>query len=1324
MSSPDSTDLHAAKSLEDLRSAIKSLELTAIEGEPISLWSHSTRASPRTVDLVERLVARGHCKTIGDLVSKEEFHRKLYQTGGRRAEKNLVEDLQEWLTTALASPTEEPGGDDGAETGSVILRVGMSEEELGTWAAGHRVERWLGQPVRVLGDLLARRTDTWLWQHDAEGYTVERILCAPTAASAYWPRRGTVPRAVQDAVIQLLLDKAGVIQGGLDEEEERLRSLDRPHGNPSLLDLWERLLDARAFLTSQAPPLPNPARGLSSLHFQISPPRVIYIEEDSAWCDSRGESTVEINPKAQGPEDMLRCSCESLGAARCSLEISALDALLSQMADLSEGSLSSQLADILDRPHWSRALEDFDQVLQSTLPTSGAAARDYEIGWRLRHGEEQRFTLEPVEVRPRRSGEGVKARKGDLMALRTQPGLGSLPVDRRVAELLLPDPDNPPRSHRGMCDTETVHRALDLLVGHPRVLFCAKSNDRLITVRRAELSLHWNKLEDGSITIQSTIDNQPMDAEELAAAAREGVSGGCLVELDADNGHCTVTPIQPGVVGLLGVLDRRGHTFAVDAGSELLGRLQAFSRMLPVLLSETLRGMEMDADSRPLVRLEVLGDGDLQIQVRVEPLAGVEAWFPGRGPRELYGEAITGRIFCRRDFAVEEAQAQALISHLPPPETHDPSMYDRVLRDPMAALDFVEYLQTCGTEVKVAWPEFGRRYVSRARGASNLTLKITGMKHWLGITGSLAVEGLEVGAEDLFEALLQGRRFVKVADSGWIRLEDELIEQLDSLSRCISRRKEGLTLSNLQSLELLRLEELGVGLEAPHQWRQLTANIRSSADLDIDLPAGLDAELRGYQEDGYRWLSRLAHWSPGACLADDMGLGKTVQALALLSERSPVGPALVVAPTSVGFNWLREAARFTPKLRARMYRGAKRSQLLEDLRDGDILITSYSLVARDEETLKEIEFATLILDEAQAIKNPDTRRARAVHNLQAKFRIALTGTPIENRISELWSIFAAVTPGLLGRRDEFRSRFITPMEKRGATGDAARKALARTNRPFILRRTKEEVAPELPPRTSVILRVVLSSAEKKLYNEMRSAAVAGMRSQIDSSDGDVRRFQVLAALTRLRQLACHPRLVDPASELSSSKLELLCALLEELRGQGHRALVFSQFTTHLELAREALDAMDFTYRYLDGSLSEPRRRMEVDAFQSGEGDAFLISLRAGGTGLNLTGASYVIHLDPWWNPAVEDQAADRAHRIGQKDPVTIYRLVAQDTIEEAIISLQEEKRTLVAEMLEGTDRSAHMSVDDLLELLSAQPPLVLEEENDEQDLMDEAKPLR
>ncbi len=1306
-----SIDLQSAKSLAELRAAAVDLDLGELADEPISRWTGSTNASPRTVDLIQRLVSKGLCSTVADLVYSEEVHKKLFQTGGRRAEKSLVQDLQEWLLAAMAEgrPGVELAEAPGESSGAPILRPGISENQLEEWAKSHRIQRWLDNPVSSLGERLARRTDTWLWQHDAEEQTLRSILTAPTAASAYWPQRGAVPKAVQESVIQLLLDKAGLVRAGQTEERHREQALERPQRNPALLDLWERLVEARCHLVERCPPLPKQERGRSSLHFEISPARVIYIEENSAWCSTRGESRIEINPKAEDPALVARCGCEEHERFRCSLCISALDALLYQFGDLSEGSLASQLVEILDQPHWSRALEDFDQVLRAALPGRSSKALDYELGWRIRVGDEPRYTIEPVEVRPRLSGEGVKTRKADLATLRAQPELCSLPVDRRVAELLLPDPEQGSTQHRGLSDTEAVHRALDLLVGHPRVFHGSRGSDRPISVRRSELALHWNELDDGAITIETTIDEEPMAPDKLAAAAREGVRGGCLVELEAEPGVMRVTPIQPGVVGILSVLERRGNTFAVDAGSELLERLHAFSRLLPVLLSESLRGIEMKADSRPLVQLELLPDGELKISIRVEPLAGVEAWFPARGPRELYGDSLTGRVFCRRDFAAEEQLAGEILAYLPNPDPFDRGQYDRTLHDPDSALDFLEQLQAEPTSVKVQWSDFGRRRVRRTASMSSLSMKLSGMEHWLGLDGTLEVEDLKVPASELMESIWAGRRHVRVGESGWIRLDDDLIEKLSALSRLISRRGDELGVSKLQSLELLRLEEEGLNLKASVPWRMLADRIRRASETNIEVPTELQETLRSYQKDGFCWLSRLALWAPGACLADDMGLGKTIQALSLLLQRRETGPALVVAPTSVGFNWMREAERFTPELRARMYRGSSRAELLKELKAGDLLITSYALAARDQEVLAEQSFATLILDEAQAIKNPDTRRARAIHSLKAEFTVVLTGTPIENRIADLWSIFAAATPGLLGTREQFRKHFVLPPQRHPGSTRVTREALARSIRPFLLRRTKEEVAPELPPRTSTVLHVSLSLAERKLYNEMRSAAVAGLRNQAAEDNGEVRRFQVLAALTRLRQLACHPRLVDPASTLTSSKLLMLRGLLHELEEQGHRALVFSQFTSHLELAREMLDGVGISYRYLDGSLSEPRRRMEVDAFQAGEGSVFLISLRAGGTGLNLTGASYVIHLDPWWNPAVEDQAADRAHRIGQTQPVTIYRLVAKDTIEEAIVSLQEKKRELIASMLDGSHQSAAMSLDELLELLSSHPPLAMDD---------------
>ncbi|MFN7146540.1 MAG: DEAD/DEAH box helicase, partial [Myxococcota bacterium] len=493
------------------------------------------------------------------------------------------------------------------------------------------------------------------------------------------------------------------------------------------------------------------------------------------------------------------------------------------------------------------------------------------------------------------------------------------------------------------------------------------------------------------------------------------------------------------------------------------------------------------------------------------------------------------------------------------------------------------------------------------------------------------------------------------------------------------------------------LQAAGAHVEAPAGWDDLVAKAKAAEGWEPTLPAGFTAELRDYQRAGFAWMARLARWAPGACLADDMGLGKTVQALALLAHRAELGPALIVAPTSVGFNWGREAARFAPGLRVRALRGPDRLAMLDGVGPGDVLVTSWDLLPRDIDAIAAVRFATLVLDEAQAMKNATTARAKAAARVDVDFRLALTGTPVENRVSELWSLFRVVAPGLLGSWERFRSRFALAIERDDDQRRSA--ALARLIRPFLLRRVKSEVAKELPPRTDVRVEVALSREERQLYDAARATFAAQIAEE--SGPPEQRRFKVLAALTRLRQLACHPRLVDPESPMGSSKLARLVEIVAELRAEGHRALIFSQFTRQLALVREALAAEGVALRYLDGETPEARRREEVDAFQRGDGDVFLISLKAGGTGLTLTAATYVIHLDPWWNPAVEDQATDRAHRIGQTQPVTVYRLVAKGTIEEKILALHGEKRALVEGLLEGTGQAATLGTDELVALLTA-----------------------
>jgi SNF2 family DNA or RNA helicase len=400
----------------------------------------------------------------------------------------------------------------------------------------------------------------------------------------------------------------------------------------------------------------------------------------------------------------------------------------------------------------------------------------------------------------------------------------------------------------------------------------------------------------------------------------------------------------------------------------------------------------------------------------------------------------------------------------------------------------------------------------------------------------------------------------------------------------------------------------------------------------------------------------------------------------------------------VAFNWVDELRRFAPTLNPILYTDTDRT--LSNLGKRDVVIVSYGLLVNDADTLSATKFATLVVDEAQALKNPSTRRARAARMLDADFRVALSGTPFENHLGELWSLFSVIFPGLLGSWEQFRDRYAVPIE-RDKNADA-RAALSRVLRPFLLRRTKQEVARELPARTEIEVPIVLSDEEQALYEDARLAALAELATKEKNVMQDQRRrFQVLAALTRLRLLSSHPKLYDGTSTVPSSKLARAVELLEELREEGHRALVFSQFTSHLALVKEALDARGFHSLYLDGSTPAGERGHLVRTFQEGTAEVFLISLKAGGQGINLTAADYIVHLDPWWNPAVEDQATDRAHRIGQTKPVTVYRLIARGTIEEQILAMHREKRALVAGILEGSDVAARLTTRDLMALLQA-----------------------
>jgi SNF2 family DNA or RNA helicase len=423
----------------------------------------------------------------------------------------------------------------------------------------------------------------------------------------------------------------------------------------------------------------------------------------------------------------------------------------------------------------------------------------------------------------------------------------------------------------------------------------------------------------------------------------------------------------------------------------------------------------------------------------------------------------------------------------------------------------------------------------------------------------------------------------------------------------------------------------------------------------------------------------------GGILADDMGLGKTVQALASLGP----GRHLVVAPTSVAGNWMREAARFRPDLRTCLFHGPRREL------DGtaDLVVTTWAVLRLDLERLRG-PWTTVMFDEAQAIKNPESQTAEAARSVQAELRLCVSGTPVENRLDELWSAMHVANPGLLGSRRSFRERFGSPIE---SGNRSARDALRRRIRPFVLRRTKTAVAPELPPRTDVVLRCTLSERERSLYDTVRSLTEADARRMLAGGKGWL---QVLEVLLRMRQAACHPGLLPGGDRLlGSAKLELLRETLDEIVSDGHRVLIFSQWTSMLDLVEPLLREADWGFCRLDGATRD--RDAEVQQFLDPSGPPiFLLSLKAGGTGLNLTTADYVIHLDPWWNPSVEDQATDRAHRIGQTRPVVSMRLIAEDTVEERILLLQDRKRDLVRAALDEAELAKALSGDELAALFA------------------------
>ena len=596
-------------------------------------------------------------------------------------------------------------------------------------------------------------------------------------------------------------------------------------------------------------------------------------------------------------------------------------------------------------------------------------------------------------------------------------------------------------------------------------------------------------------------------------------------------------------------------------------------------------------------------------------------------------------------------------------------------------------------------------------------------RDWFDLSLGLELEGKRLDVLPLLmqalrarPELMSGAAPVKAADSAalYVRMDDgrllpvpvERVRPILSiLHEMLDTHVTGaLRLPRSDAVRLADLErETGLQWRGGENLRQFGRRLADFTGIEsVDPPRGLSAQLRPYQLQGLAWLQFLRRYELGGILADDMGLGKTMQALAHILVEKEAGrldrPALVVTPTSVVPNWKAEAARFAPGLTVHVSHGFKRREGFERLSRADLVLTTYPLLARDREALTAQEFHLIVLDEAQQIKNAKTQGARVVGQLRARHRLCLTGTSLENHLGELWSLFHFLMPGFLSDADTFRRLYRTPIEKRG--DELRRVSLARRIRPFLLRRTKEQVAAELPLKTDIVHAVELSGAQRDLYEAVRASMHERVRAEIAARGLKQSHIVVLDALLKLRQVCCDPRLLklDAAKKVTeSAKLEALLDMLQELLPEGRRVLLFSQFTSMLELIEVELKRLDIRYVKLTGDTRD--RKKPVEAFQSGKVPLFLISLKAGGTGLNLTAADTVIHYDPWWNPAVERQATDRAHRIGQDKPVFAYKLIVLGSVEEKIARLQASKAALAAGVLgEGGAADVALAAEDIAAL--------------------------
>lgn len=827
--------------------------------------------------------------------------------------------------------------------------------------------------------------------------------------------------------------------------------------------------------------------------------------------------------------------------------------------------------------------------------------------------------------------------------------------------------------------------AIPLLVGCDRVYVSTRLGYEQATVTEEKVMVRIEE-KKGKLEVSA---NVPLN--ELASADQN------IIRYDSMKQEYTVMKINPRFVDVLTKL-LHVKSFPLEAKDSITVLLAKMSDYVdvesPLLSSDAIPAF--NGDTTVIVQLQPASATNYNAVMFVRPYPeSRHKHIPGKG-KEQYIALYQGKSArITRDLAAESRAMDAISEALTDTNADIDFAESTASLDIDSVLTLLDWAKANPDKVAIEWPEKnGIRLQRIAPGSWNVSLNSN--SGWFDIEGDVKLDDATVIS---MTALLQS---IGQAKGRYIRLDDGKFLEIDKKLRTQLARLESLSVKNHSKMQISQfnaamlpqsLTEGEMKVRFDDKLVKLQNRVEVASKYEPQIPSTLTATLRPYQEDGFRWMARLASWGAGACLADDMGLGKTVQTIAFLLLKADEGPALVVAPASVVPNWANELERFAPTLNPKIVNKAEdRAATIREAKAYDVVLITYGLLSNELEALTSQNWSTICLDEAHTIKNRETKMSQAAMALKADYRIILTGTPLQNNLGELWNLFRFINPGLLGSFDSFREKFVRPITEEGDR--QRRHALQRIIKPFMLRRTKADVASDLPEKTEVYIPIELTSEEMALYEAMRQKAanaIEGM-SKVDVS--------TLAEISRLRRAACAMSLVDPDWKGANSKVQAFLDLVQDCQGADNNMLVFSQYTSFLDIVRSALDKAQIPYLYLDGATTMAKREKLVAEFNQGKTPLFLISLKAGGLGLNLPAANYVVHLDPWWNPAIEQQATDRAYRIGQKRKVMVYHMLSKGTIEEKIRRLHATKRDLADSLLEGSDMAASLTMKDILDLIS------------------------